>query len=178
MLDKILEECATEWMKAKSLKKHPFRYCSLATVGSNSSPESRMVVLRHFEPSTFLFTIYSDQRSSKITALENNPLGELLFYDSKKMVQVRVKARCVLITEDSEVYAQQHEKAQKDYTTSRPPGTKIKSMDEIRYTSKNHFVKLIFKAEKIEYLRLKRPNHHRAIFEILDGKWESHFLVP
>ena len=73
---------------------------------------------------------------------------------------------------------QQHQAAQKDYTTLVAPGTVIKSMDTLEYGVENHFVKLVFKAYQIDYLRLKRPNHQRAVFTLEGDEWQGTFVTP
>ena len=178
MLDSIFKSCETEWIKAKTKKNHPFRYFSLATVSPVGKAESRMVVLRKFDPSKLEFTIYTDARTAKIKALDQKAEAELLFYDHKKLCQIRVSASCILQEKDSVLFSQQHEAAQKDYTTLIAPGVEIKGMDKIAYGEENHFLKLIFKAEKIDYLRLKRPNHQRAVFILKEGVWQGSFVTP
>lgn len=178
MLDNILQSCIDEWVKARTKKNHPFRYFTLSTVSPNNRPEARVVVLRHFDPLNYCFTIYTDIRTPKLKSLIHNPLAELLFYDPKRNLQIRVIVRCIHQEKDDKMFAQQHEKAQKDYTTNLAPGTPIKSMDAVEYSATHHFCKLIFKAEKIDFLRLKRPNHQRAVFQWIDKKWEASFLTP
>ena len=178
MLDDILKTCATEWIKAKTQKKHPFRYFTLTTVSSNGHPQGRVVVLRNFDSQSFSFTVYTDARSEKIKALAANPIAELLFYDPRKMHQIRVKSKCVLVEKSDALFRQQHINAQKDYTTDLPPGTKIKSMDAVGYAADHHFTQLIFSAYEIESLRLKRPNHQRAVFEFQNQQWIGSFQVP
>jgi len=178
MLDNILADCSTEWSKTKTNKKHPYRNFYLATVNKEGFPEVRTVVLRKFDPNEFLFTIYTDARTPKMASLSAFPFAELLFYDSRKLTQVRVRAKCIERSKDEVAFSQQHENAQKDYTTSLAPGEPIKSMDDINYLHKNHFIKLIFKAEKIDFLRLMRPNHQRAVFKLLENQWKGSFVAP
>lgn len=178
MLDNIFKFCETEWIKTKTKKNHPFRYFSLSTVDSEGKPESRMVVLRKFDASAVEFTIYTDARTPKIKSLASNPDAELLFYDHKKLCQIRVKASCIEQRKDPALFLQQHQAAQKDYTTLMAPGTTIKAMDTVEYGIENHFIKLVFKAYQIDYLRLKRPNHQRAVFTLKDKEWQRTFVTP
>ena len=46
-------------------------------------------------------------------------------------------------------------------------------MDAVEYGIENHFVKLVLKAFQIDYLRLKRPNHQRAIFTLEGDEWQG-----
>ncbi|MGB1449969.1 MAG: pyridoxamine 5'-phosphate oxidase family protein [Flavobacteriaceae bacterium] len=178
MLDNILKECQTAWIKTKTKRNHAFRYFSLATTAIDGTPETRMVVLRNFDATDYHFTIYTDARTPKMKSLHQQPSAELLFYDHKKLLQIRVKAVCIESRKDPDLFAQQHEGAQKDYTTSVAPGTPAKGMDQVVYTEENHFTVLVFKAQSIDYLRLKRPNHQRAFFRRNEQRWEGTFLTP
>ena len=104
MLDSIFKFCETEWVKTKTKKNHPFRYFSLATVDPNGKAESRMVVLRKFDESAVEFTVYTDARTPKIKSLTLMPDAELLFYDHKKLCQIRVKANCIQQKDQSYFY--------------------------------------------------------------------------
>lgn len=178
MEHEILNSCKQEWIKAKSKKNHSYRYFVLGTVNEKGSPELRTVVLRGFDAEKMQFVIYTDARTVKVNSLENNPKAELLFYHGPKLTQIRVKADLFSITADPLLFKQQHEGAQKDYTTALPPGTQIKGIDQVTYTTENHFRKIIFQAKKIEYLKLKRPNHVRLLFENKESQWQSSFLTP
>lgn len=178
MLDDILTICTTEWSKAKTKKKHPFRYFTLTTTSPDGNPEGRVVVLRNFDLANSTFTVYTDSRSAKVKSLTSHPKAELLFYDPRKLLQIRVKATCVQMEKSDSLFKQQHSNAQKDYTTHLPPGTKIKAMDAVTYADEHHFTQLVFAAFEIEYLRLKRPNHQRAVFELHDQQWIGSFQVP
>ena len=178
MLDNILKECETSWIKTKTNKNHPFRYFTLATTSPNGKPQARTVVLRKFDAKAFTFGIYTDARTPKIAALQHLAEATLLFYDHRKLCQIRVNATCIAQRKDATLFAQQHEGAQKDYTTTVAPGTAIKAMDAIDYEKDNHFMVLVFKAYQIDYLRLKRPNHQRAIFTLDGNDWQGTFVAP
>ena len=178
MLDSVLKSCETAWIKTKTKKNHPFRFFSLVTTSPEGQAEARMVVLRKFDVSNFEFTIYTDLRTPKMASIVHIPEVELLFYDHKKLWQIRVKAKCIAQREDPALFAQQQEAAQKDYTTLIAPGTEIKAMDAVEYGSKNHFVVLTFRAYHIDHLQLKRPNHQRAIFTLQGQEWKGSFVTP
>ena len=84
--------------------KHPFRYLTVATVGSQF-PQVRTVVLRQFT-ADLEFLVYTDVRSSKVQELLEVPRVSLLFYHPKKQVQVRIKALAKIHVGDE--FAQAH----------------------------------------------------------------------
>jgi len=137
------------------------------------------VVLRNFDSNTFQFTIYTDLRSRKVNELQQDSRAQLLFYDSKRMLQIVVGVRLVESNTDSSIYNAIPEQSKKDYAAKMSPGSQISSPEKVQYdfSDQGHFLQLVFKAETIEYLRLKRPNHLRALFR-LNNNWEGSFLVP
>ena len=178
MLNRILNKCDQEWIRASKQKKHSFRFFYLATSNCNI-PELRVVVLRDYDSKKKEFTIYSDARSQKVLSLENNKNVELLFYDPKKLTQIRVQATCILMTEDNYLFNQQSEASQKDYTTRLAPGTFIESDVSVDFLKEKHyFLKIVFEATQIEYLQLKRPVHIRALFKKQESKWLGKFRTP
>ena len=178
MLENLFEECSNQWAQVKNSKKHAFRFFTLATIASDGRPHIRTVVLRDFNPMNISCTVYTDSRSQKLKELERDKRAQLLFYDSKKMLQITVSVVLVENVNENKIYKAIPEQSKKDYSSMITPGSEIKSPDELQFNfSKGFFSKLIFKAETIEYLRLKRPNHLRAFFTIEDN-WKGIFLVP
>ena len=178
MLSEIFSQVKEQWVRSKYQKKHPFRYFVLSTFSSSYGVESRTVVLRDFNSESLHFTIYTDQRSKKMKAIQEEMRVCLLFYDPKKLWQVKVEAVLSKESRDPKLYAQLPPAARKDYTTLHPPGSPINNPEEIAYEAdKNHFVALEFEAHTIESLKLKRPHHVRTLFE-RKTNWEGSYLVP
>ena len=88
MLEALFQECNNKWAQVKNSKKHAFRFFTLATIASDGRPHIRTVVLRDFNPMNISFTVYTDSRSQKLKELERDKRAQLLFYDSKKMLQI------------------------------------------------------------------------------------------
>ena len=178
MLEGLFQECNNQWAQVKDSKKHAFRFFTLATIASDGRPNVRTVVLRNFNPKDISFTIYTDSRSQKLQELEQDKRAQLLFYDPKRMLQIVVSVVLLENINENKIYDDIPEHSKKDYSSIIIPGSKINSPDKLQFNfSKGFFSKLIFKAEDIEYLRLKRPNHLRAFFKIEDN-WKGTFLVP
>ena len=180
MKNQILEEIKQALVNGHSKKRHPFRYFVLAT-NEEGKPRQRTVVLRKTLLDLSL-VIYTDKRTQKIRDIEHNSEFSALFYDSKKLLQIRIEGKAELITDKEQIATYWHtvqEASRKDYTRHIAPGTPIKSPDDVGYKSKENYfcpVKLI--PNKIEYLRLKRPNHLRILFSRIDTDWSGEFLVP
>tara|TARA_B100000767_G_scaffold275683_1_gene314274 strand:+ start:7254 stop:7793 length:540 start_codon:yes stop_codon:yes gene_type:complete len=177
-LNKILDSCIEEWNNVLRNKKHPYRFFTLAT-SYNNMPSIRIVVLRDFNFDTMDFTIYTDARSSKIFSIKNNAKISLLFYDSEKRIQVRVQANCILFQEDDLLFEKQPLDSQKAYNTDLAPGTPIDSITSVSFLKKeNHFIKLVFRANEIDFLKLNKDNHVRAYFKFTNSNWQGEFRVP
>jgi pyridoxamine 5'-phosphate oxidase len=178
--NQYLEEAMRELVNGHSKKRHPFRYFVLAT-NENGKPRQRTVVLRKTLLDSSL-VIYTDKRTQKIKDIQNNSEFSALFYDSKKLLQIRIEGKAELITDKQQIatyWQTVQESSKKDYTTNRAPGTSIKNPDDVGYEPKENYfcpVKLI--PNTIEYLRLKRPNHLRVLFSRNDIDWSGEFLVP
>ena len=136
------------------------------------------MVLRDFDSEKMHFNIFTDARSKKVNELKQNDNAQFLFYDSKRKLQLIFQAKMIKIFNDNLTYKALPKSNKKDYSSLQFPGTKIKGPDQLNHDdSKGHFINIEFKSSSFEYLKLKRPNHIRAIFN-LNGLWEGQFLAP
>jgi pyridoxamine 5'-phosphate oxidase len=178
--NQYLEEAKRELINGHVKKRHPFRYFVLAT-NENGKPRQRTVVLRKTLLDLSL-VIYTDKRTQKIKDIQNNSEFSALFYDSKKLLQIRIEGKAELITDKEQIATYWHtvqQESKKDYTTSIAPGTPINNPEELSYnTNENYFCPVKLVPHTIEYLRLNRPNHLRVLFSRIDADWSGEFLVP
>lgn len=179
MPNETLEELKEE-VKLGYLKKgHPFRYPVMASV-NDGFPKQRTVVLRGTTADFDLY-FYTDMRSGKIADFNKNPRTSLLFYHPKKLLQITISGVVTQIVDGSdhkEHWQRVQGNSRKDFTTANAPGTRISNPDEVEYRSNDpHFCLLKVTPDRMEYLRLKRPNHIRALFE-LNNEWRGSFLTP
>lgn len=182
MENQILASIKDDLQKAVSTKDHPFRYFTLATTGQNHTARLRTVVLRNFDEEGFVITIYTDKRSKKVLQLKENPNVSALFFDPEWLTQLRIEGVAHLEEDEkklSKTWNTISIKARRDYTTLQDPDTEIPNPDYIKHLEGHHyFAVLHIQVYKVEYLRLKRPNHIRIGFTKENGKWEGSFLVP
>lgn len=179
MLNQILEDLKQEVKFGYLKKKHPYRYPSLASI-ENNTPVQRTVVLRD-STEDFELVMYTDERSDKISHFKSNPNCSLLFYNHKKLLQVKIEGKMTMVTsgkEYEEYWSKVQGKSKKDFITENPPGTPIKNPDQVKYNEEeHHFCLLKLAPETMEYLKLDRPNHIRARFDKSDH-WQGQFLNP
>jgi len=181
MTGSFFSELKNELQKGVHKKGHPFRYCTLATLGLDTVPRLRTIVLRRVSEDLRL-TFYTDERSKKLIHIKESSKVSLLFYNPKQLLQVRVEGLAKIITEETilkKYWSGVQPNSRKDYTTEEAPGSTISNPDKIEYLNEgNHFCIVEIQPFRIEYLKLKRPNHIRVQYSKSDSSWESEFLVP
>ncbi|MBP2830613.1 pyridoxamine 5'-phosphate oxidase family protein [Aquimarina sp. U1-2] len=181
MTEIIFSTVLKDLKNATITNSHPFRYFTLGTSSINGTPRLRTVVLREIDEHLNLM-VYTDKRSKKITHINEHNTVSLLFFDSEKLIQLSIRAKAKLITDDitlKRIWEHIPIKSRKDYTTKLAPGKEINNPEQIDYLEEKHFltaIKLI--PDKIEYLRLKRPTHIRVLYEKENDEWKGSFLVP
>lgn len=162
-------------------KDHPFRYATLGTVGLEAMPRLRTIVIRDVAKDLTL-TFYTDKRSKKIMHIKENNRVSLLFYDHQNLLQLKVEGLANIIKDEAlllQYWKKIHPKNKKDYTTQFAPGSDISNPDKVEYLQEgNHFCMVRIAPFKIEYLKLKRPNHLRIRFSREEDNWYGEFLVP
>ncbi|GAA3509498.1 pyridoxamine 5'-phosphate oxidase family protein [Aquimarina addita] len=181
MSDIIFSSIVVDLKNALENKEHPFRYFTLATSDINYSPRLRTVVLRNVDKDLTLM-IYTDHRSKKVTHILEHEVVSLLFYDPERLLQITMRAKATIVTDPhtlKTMWSQVPVGSRKSYTSELAPGQEIKDPDEIDYLDERHFFSAIqIIPERIEYLRLKRPNHIRVLFKKNKNNWKGNFIAP
>ncbi|MGB3150379.1 MAG: pyridoxamine 5'-phosphate oxidase family protein [Maribacter sp.] len=177
----FFEELKDELNKSLVKKGHPFRYFTLATVGLDNMARLRTVVLRNVSKDLTL-TFYTDKRSKKIIHLKENKKVSALFYHPKKMLQIKIEGTAKVINDPAllkNYWNGIQPNSRKDYITSNTPGSTIENPDHVEYLSdENFFCMVEITPFKVEYLKLKRPNHIRVRYSKEEELWQGEFLVP
>lgn len=181
MSDFFFEELSEEIHNGIHKKGHPFRYITMATVGNETVARLRTVVLRQVSEDLQL-TVYTDSRSRKITHIQENNQVSLLLYHPKKLLQLKIEATAHIVLDDKRLkkyWSGVQPNSRKDYITNTSPGSEINNPDHVEYLKEeNYFAMIDIYPTKIEYLKLKRPNHIRVEFKRENGGWNGTFLVP
>lgn len=178
MLSEILRDNINDIKFGYLKRRHPNKYCSLASVYKDK-PIVRTVVLRDMSEKYNLI-FFTDKRSEKVKQYQDNPNAEVLFYNHNKLLQIKAGGKINLLQDEERInyYKQKIQgSSQKDYTTLKTPSTPIKNPDNVEYGDELNFTVLELETTYIESLQLKRPNHIRCLFEKKDD-WKGQFLVP
>ena len=181
MTQNYFQELSEELKKGVSQKGHAFRNFTLATVGLDQVARLRTIILREVSEDLIL-TFYTDSRSKKMIHLQENKKVGLLFYNPKNMLQIRIEglAKVLHNKETKEKYWEGVKKiSRKDYMSTSAPGTTLTNPNHLEYLDdEDHFCIVEITPFKIEYLKLKSPNHIRVRYSWEGDSWESEFLVP
>ncbi|SIR03265.1 pyridoxamine 5'-phosphate oxidase family protein [Maribacter ulvicola] len=181
MIHSFFEELSTEIHNGVIERGHPFRFITMATVGNETVARLRTVVLREVSDDLRL-TIYTDSRTQKIKHIAANDQASFLLYHPEKMLQLKVEGTAQIVTDTDRLNTTWHNiqpNNRKDYITKTSPGNAIEKPDHVAYIEdKNYFTMIDIMPTKIEYLKLQRPNHIRALFTKTNDKWNGEFLVP
>lgn len=180
--EKYFEEIHQELRKAYVKKDHPFRFVVLSSFGDRF-PRSRNVVLRKYD-SDFRFWIYTDSRSNKVAELIQHPENTLLFWDSKKKIQVRINTTAEIIhnnKETAEIWKTLSFNQKKEYLKMEPSGKHIKSpeiFDKHQKEDAQYFCVLQFTPLKWDVLHLHREGHRRVeVLKDANG-WNAQWIMP
>jgi pyridoxine/pyridoxamine 5'-phosphate oxidase len=176
----FLNEIKTQLRKGLTEEDHPYRYCTLATVGLDRLARQRTIMVRDMSDD-FVFTFYTDKRSKKITHIKENNKVSLLFYHPGRNLQLKIEGLAILNRDPgvlNPIWKDIGKRSRKDYTTLMAPGSTLDNPDELEYLSaENHFCLVEVHPFKIEYLKLGQPHHMRIRFS-KKNTWKGEFLVP
>ena len=155
------------------------RHPVFATVSPDGAPEARTVVLRGASRSAGTVEVHTDGGSDKVTSLRANPRAQLMIWDEKAKLQIRLST-VVKIQQGAEVadrWKNVPEGSRIAYGASPTPGTPIKSAHAYqKLATREWFTVLTCRIESIELMQLIDP-HRRAVFSASDD-WRGQWCVP
>ncbi|MFA8386821.1 MAG: pyridoxamine 5'-phosphate oxidase family protein [Pelagibaca sp.] len=155
------------------------RHPAFATVSPEGLPEARTVVLRGASRSDGTLEVHTDGGSDKIASLKANPNAQLMIWDEKPKLQIRLSTS-VTIRQGDEVadrWQNVPDGSRMAYGASPTPGTVIPDADAYaKLASRDWFTVLTCHIESIELMQLVDP-HRRAVFRARDG-WIGEWWVP
>lgn len=178
MLIDIIENVTSEFSKSVADSNHPFRNFSIATVDSDKKVRQRTVVMRNFKDNNKV-TFYTDTRSAKVNDLYEHPQVSLLFYAPQWKIQVICDGQAILKSDQSLPEKMKNNRATNDYSSIPAPGSVIDYPEMVQYDpSTINFAIVEVSITKLEYLKLDREGHVRALFQRVDSNWQGMFLAP
>ena len=191
----ILEEIKTNLTRGVKDRKHAFHNPVFCNVDQDGGVDSRVVVLRKFDPINMILNFHTDYRSPKVSNLKKNNKSMLVFYDHKLKIQMRIKTTSI-INYQNEIAKEMWDKtkllSRKCYLTSKDPSSltslpedgipehligKEPGFEESEKGYKN-FTVIENKINEIDWLYLEISGHRRLNLLFQNNKPQFQWLIP
>lgn len=179
------------WLHAgASTPTHAFRWPVISTVSADGSPESRVVVLRRFDPAARLLVVHTDLRSAKVGELRRNPRCGFLFHDPDDGLQLRLRTTATVHHADE--FARREFDALSKYSRAAyashaRPGAEEPPDAPFDYPPKppadeavafGYFAAVACVIDSADALELHPSGHRRAAFGWADGQMRMKRVGP
>lgn len=170
---------------------------SVATIGSDGSPQLRILVLRDADRSVRRLRFHTDRRSVKVGEVGHNIVASVLIYDPQEKIQIRLSGVASIATDGETVenaWRQSTTFARRCYMTESSPGEFSETptsglpdwiegkqpCEEDLTDARANFALLWFEAHSLEWLYLANNGHRRAKWGWNDATalWTGNWLVP
>jgi pyridoxamine 5'-phosphate oxidase len=169
---------------------HPYRWPVLSTVAADGGPDSRVVVLRRFDPDSRLLVFHTDVRTPKVADLRRDTRCGWLFYDPDDRLQLRVRA--LADVHHADPFARREFDAlppmtRASYASVGVPGDEEGIDAPFDYPPKppvdeavafGHFAAVACVIERADVLELHPTGHRRAVFEWPNGEVRMRRVGP
>ena len=191
----IFEEIKTNLTRGVKDRKHAFHNPVFCNVDQDGGVDSRVVVLRNFDPINMILNFHTDYRSPKVSNLKQNNKSMLVFYDHKLKIQMRIKTTSI-INYQNEIAKEMWDKtkllSRKCYLTSKDPSSltslpedgipehligKEPEFEESEKGYKN-FTVIENKINEIDWLYLEISGHRRLNLLFQNNKPQFQWLIP
>jgi pyridoxamine 5'-phosphate oxidase len=177
-------------------KKNGFRTICVGTINENGETSLRTVINRKVDETTKTIYFYTDNRSRKFQDILIDNRVTLLFYDSKQRIQISLRTKAVIHTNDElseEKWRNNSSQARLGYMTIEAPNTKsehptlgydekfsLTKPTEIESdVFKNNFSVIACTAYELEFLYLDFSGNRKANFYYENGNVvDAYWAVP
>ena len=159
-------------------RKSPFKLPVLSSCDGNIVFQ-RIVVARRYNERDHSLIIYTDHESKKYYQLKTNPSCSLLFWDTKKRLQVQVTGEASFLVNKIDYWDKLSDTQKKDYMINPFPGTEISAADDYNYDSaKSRFEVISIQFKTLDILELTPRGHKRAKSILNKNEREDFWLTP
>ena len=191
----IFEDIKKHLTRGVKDRKHAFHNPVFCNVDQDGGVDSRVVVLRKFDPINMILNFHTDYRSPKVSNLKQNNKSMLVFYDHKLKIQMRIKTTSI-INYQNEIAKEMWDKtkllSRKCYLTSKDPSSlttlpedgipehligKEPEFEESEKGYKN-FTVIENKINEIDWLYLEISGHRRLNLLFQNNKPQFQWLIP
>lgn len=159
----------------RSAARHP----AFATVSPDGLPEARTVVLRGANRTDGTLEVHTDGGSDKIASLRSTPNAQLMIWDEKAKLQIRLSTT-VEIDQGASVadrWQNVPDGSRMAYGATPAPGTPIPHAHAYeKLASREWFTVMTCRIDSIELMQLVDP-HRRAVYKA-ENDWIGAWIVP
>lgn len=155
------------------------RNVAFATVSSEGMPEVRTVVLRAARQSRAVVEVHTDVASAKIAALEAGSDAQLMIWDARAKLQLRLSARVEILGGEAvaDIWAKVPEASRVSYGKTPALASPIEHPHAYEVLSdRDAFRVLRCHLQRIDLVELGEI-HRRAIFHA-NMDWRGEWVVP
>ena len=156
---------------------------------SDSKINSRVIVLRGFDPEKRALRIHTDSRSRKIKDISENSEATLLGYDPGLKIQLKLHGSIDTHYQDNIAdlaWRDSQEMSKVCYSISESPGKEIDDPGKYDVDSENinidegykNFAVINFHFNSLEFLYLRSSGHRRSIHVWETEELRSNWMVP
>jgi len=187
-----IKELLTESVKDRH---HPFHTPVFTNININNLCDSRIIVLRHFDPEKYILNFHADFRSPKVTNLSQNKNSLFLFYDLYLKIQLRIKTISNVNNQNDTakiMWDKTSLMSRKCYLTKKAPSSitdipedgidldlkgkePTKADSEIGY---KNFTVIENKIVEIDWLYLDASGHRRLNIKLNNKKPSFDWIIP
>ena len=187
-LEETLEASIKVLENAGENRRNLFHTPVLSTI-SDSKINSRVIVLRAFDPEKRTLRIHTDSRSRKIKDVSENSDATLLGYDPGLKIQLKLHGSIDTHYQDNIAdlaWRDSQEMSKVCYSISESPGKEIDDPGKYDVDSENinidegykNFAVINFHFNSLEFLYLRSSGHRRSIHVWETEELRSNWMVP
>ncbi len=194
-LDTILTDIWTRWGRGSADRRSPFHTPVVASISVSSTPQQRVMVLRHVDRSGSTLRFHTDIRSGKAAQIAEHGTVSVLGYDASAKVQIRASGTAEIITTGTipdTAWAATSPSGRRSYLTTLAPGTisdhatsglpkayetTVPTLSESE-AGRANFAIIVITLDRFEWLHLASTGHRRAAFTRSGDTWAGKWLIP
>ena len=194
-LDTILTDIWTRWGRGSADRRSPFHTPVVASISVSSTPQQRVMVLRHVDRSGSTLRFHTDIRSGKAAQIAEHGTVSVLGYDASAKVQIRASGTAQIITTGTipdTAWAATSPSGRRSYLTTLAPGiisdhatsglpkayeTTVPTLPESE-AGRANFAIIVITLDRFEWLHLASTGHRRAAFTRSGDTWAGKWLIP
>ena len=192
---KILSDLISDISEGVKNRKHPFHIATFSNIDNKQNINSRIVVIRNYNPIINSLNFHSDIRSKKVQSITEIPETYFVFYDPNNKIQIRLQTKSI-IHHNNNITLKNWEKtklsSRKCYLTEKAPSSKTNLAEdgipshligkdpdkEASEAGYKNFALVNNKINSIEWLYLSYTGHRRLRIDINGKKIEYQWLIP